>query len=649
MIDISTKFGVASTDNNLTLGCQLAFANAAPGIMCLQAAPSMPRRTSFLLVDSFEANSTDPNDFIFPLPTNVTPDFDSNIHFFIKNNTTNVETQVLPNKLEFYSLGTSGFPTESQFIFDNTPAPGGYSFYYTVEQKASAKSFGLDGYIGRNLAFNNVGVFSSDSVIFDLSYVGKTLKVLDALNVANNTSYTISSVSNGKLNVVGPTTFPDFTSETSLAFQVINVSTNTPISGGSATDGILTALVSTDTATLSSATVDFSTITNLLTRRLKINASANNDGLYDIIAYDSMTDTITIKKAIVNESNLRFEVIDPAELSQFVVVNKNVVPNGYALRVTLVDDKDANFYDAGWLNALEALETIECDIVVPLPKQTKSIIFQNSLAHCQTMSSIQNKKERVLLIGAINGLTPDNVTGVKPAAVEDLGVLEGIQGDNITEVLDGNTEDLANYSVPDAFGTTNRCVYFYPDQIVVQALGENTIVDGFYIAAAAGGYLSANNRIEVPITNKVFAGFTILSNRLFSPRVLKNLDTAGITTLQPVQGGGRVVHGITTSQSGSIEDREISIIFIRDRIAKAFRVAFNGFIGLAQDPNVLPKMTGKAITLLNGFLSQNIISAYKDLSVAEDPSDPTQINLVVAIRPTYPINFIYIKVNLGNF
>lgn len=648
MISVSIKHGNASLDNNLTLGCQLAFANAAPGIMCLQAAPSMPRRTSFLLVDSFDANSTDNDDFIFPLPLGVAPDLTSNIHFFVKNNTTNVETQTLPNKLPFYSLGTSGNPTESQFIYDDTPAPGGYSFYYTVIQQASAQASGLDGYIGRNLAFNNIGVFSSPSIQFDSSYVGKTLKVLDATNAANNTSYTIDTVSNGSLGVTGPTTFPDFTSETTLAFEVINVSTNTPVLGGSATDGVLTALIATDTATLSSATVDFGSLPSLLSRRLKINASATNNGLYDIVAYDSMTDTLTLKKAIVNESDLRFEVIDPAELSQYVVVNKNTVPNGYSLRVTLVDSKDASFYDAGWINALEALEIVECDILVPLPKQTKSIIFQNSLIHCQTMSSIKNKKERVLFMGAINGLEPDNLTGAKPAAVEDIGILEGIQGDSVTEVLSGNIEDLTNYSVPDAFGGTYRCVYFYPDQIVVQAGSDNSIVDGFYIAAAAGGYMSGNARIEMPLTNKILAGFTILRNKQFSPRVLENLANAGVCTLQPVQGGGKVVWGLTTSQSGFIEEREISIIFIRDRIAKALRGGFDGFIGLAQDTNLIAKMSARAIALLNGFVNQNIISEYRDLNIEEDATDPTQINITCAVRPTYPVNFIYIKVDIGN-
>jgi hypothetical protein len=645
---VSKKHGAASLDNNLTLGCQLAFSNSAPGIMCVQAAPPMPRRQSFLLVDDFKATSTNNDDFTFALPVGVKPDTNSNIHFFVINNTTNVETQVLPNKLTYYTLDTPGFPTTSQFTQDNNPAPLGYSFFYTVVSKPQAMVSALDGYIARDPVFNNKGIFSTPSFQFDSSHVGKTLKIFDATNVANNGQFTINSVSDGKLFIGSPsfTYFPPFNIESGLSFQIVDA--NTLVSLGSANDGYTASPVN-DTATFGSSHLtglNFGTITNITTRKLKIN-SGNQKGLYDIIGYNPSDNTITIQKTFVIESNLRYEVIDPANSGYFIVVNHNVVPNGYSLRVTLVDEKDASFYDAGWLNALESLEKVECDIVVPLPKQTPSVIFQNALTHCKTMSNIRNRKERVLFIGAINGLTPDNLTGAKPAAVEDIGVLEGIQGDSITEILAGNIEDLTNYSVPDSFGNTFRCVYFYPDQIVVQAGSENVLVDGFYIAAAAAGYLSAITRVEVPLTNKVLTGFTILRNKLFSQTILENLAAAGVTTLQPVQGGGNVVWGLTTTQSGFPEEQEISIVFIRDRIAKSMRAGFKGFIGIPEDNSTFATLSARAIGLLNSFIAQGLITAYRDLKVQRDSVDPRQWNIQVHVQPTYPVNWIYIKVGIG--
>ena len=51
--------------------------------------------------------------------------------------------------------------------------------------------------------------------------------------------------------------------------------------------------------------------------------------------------------------------------------------------------------------------------------------------------------------------------------------------------------------------------------------------------------------------------------------------------------------------------------------------------------------------LLNSLVSQGLITAYKDLAVVRDSVDPTQWNVSVRCQPTYPINFIYIRVSLG--
>jgi hypothetical protein len=673
--DVVRRHGLPSLTNNLSLGAQLAFANNAPALLTVQAAPPLPRRTSYLLDQDVNALAPDDDEFIFPLPVGVVPDFNSNIHFFVKNNTTNVETQILPNKLAYYLLDTAGQPTTHAFIQDSTPAPGGHSYFYTVKQSLKAVNYGEDGYIGRNTAFYNQGVFSSPSVTFDSSYVGKALKIIDSNNSSNIGVFDITAVSNGNLYVVAdgtvfspstlqanPVYLSDFVTENSVSYKIIDKFTGLQVSTYAGTDGALIPSVAFPSGTSGSATGDgymnsaslnFSTIPSITNYRLQISGSTvisasapdGNNGIYDIMG--AVGSGISIKKAVVNESNLEYEILDPTATSNYVVVNKNVVPNGYALRVTVVDSRDATFYDAGWITALASLEAVECDILVPLPKQTISIIFQNALSHCLSMSNIRNKKERVLFIGAINGLTPENLTGAKPAAVEDIGILEGIQGETVTDILAGNVEDLANYSVPDAFGNTFRAVYFYPDQIVVQAGADNVLIDGFYLAAAAAGYEAADIRLENPITNKVFSGFTILRNKQFSPQTLEALASAGVTTLQPVAGGGRVVWGITTTQSGFPEEQEVSIVFIRDRVAKTLRAGFQGFIGNAESANTGAILNTRGVILLNSLVSQGLITQYKDLSVVRDDVDPRQWNITVRVQPTYPVNFIYIKVSLG--
>ena len=85
------------------------------------------------------------------------------------------------------------------------------------------------------------------------------------------------------------------------------------------------------------------------------------------------------------------------------------------------------------------------------------------------------------------------------------------------------------------------------------------LLDGFFIAAAAAGYLSGVPALQIPLTRKTLSGFTILRDKLLRPIVLEGLLAAGVSVVQPVAGGGKVVWGRTTTQSGFPEEEEISI------------------------------------------------------------------------------------------
>ena len=647
--DTTIKHGSPSLDNTLSLGLQLAFANTTPGIMTVQAAPSMPRRQSYVVSTSVDATSSNNNDFILPLPIGVKPGVDTTVHFFVTNPTTGVETQILPNKFSFYTLTGLSTPTLTQFITSNTAVPSGNSFSYSVIESTAAVDSGSDGVITRS-STRTTSTFSSSNS-YNSDYIGKNLFIFDAVNKANNGTFIITNVIAGQLivNATAIPPFPDFINETNVSFRLLNGTTLIPIAGTTASDGALLKITNTSQGTITSAAINFLTFNPLVNHyKVEITSSVSgNVGIFDIVGYNSSTDKIQFAKTFITETSLNYEILDTAAKSCYVVVNHNVVPNGNSLRVTVVDENDASFFDAGWENALASLETQEVDIVVPLPKQTISSIFQTTLSHCKVMSDNVNKKERILFCGAINGLTPDNLTGAKSAAVEDIGILEGLQGDSISEILSGNTEDLTNYKVSDAFGNTYRCVYFGPDQIVVQIGADNTIVDGFYLGAAAAGYLCGVSDISQPLTRKVMTGFSILRSRQYSNRVLRQLATAGVTMLQPVAGGGRVIWGITTTQSGFVEEEEISIVFIRDRIAKNFRAGLDGFIGTAESIDTIPTIATRADLLLKGFISQGLITDYKDLTVKRDSVVPTQFNVSARCQPVYSVNFIYVSVGVG--
>lgn len=544
---VVAKHGQPSYDNaQLSLGSQLTFANATPGVWAIQAKPPIPRRNSYVVQTSANGQA-DVEDLTFALPLNVIPDSNSGINFFKTNPTTLIETQIIPNKVTFYDPTFTANP--SAFIL------GPYSYSYTVVLNSAVVRSGRDGVI--TVINSTTATFSSASVVFTLADLSGTRTIKVQNSVSNNGSFTITAVSNGVLTIYNA---GGFTSESALEFLELD-----------------------------------SSITSA-------------------------------------------RILWTADLAMTL---------GTQLRATVVDTKDVDFYDAGWLDAFAAAERIETDIIVPLPKQTISVIFQNGKSHVEKMSNVKNRRERVLFIGAIQGLTPDNITGVRAAAVENIGILEGIQGATATDILAGNIEDLTDYSVSNAYGDTFRVSYFYPDQIIVNVSGTNVIVDGFYIAAAAAGYYSGNSLIAEPLTNKRLSGFTIDRSKLYAPIIQEAICAEGVTLLQPVTGGGRVIWAKTTTISLAAEEQEQSIIFIRDAIAKSVRRAFLPYIGRAETATLKATLFATANSAIQTYISQRLITQATTPVIQRDAVESRQWNVSFSVQPVYATNWIFIPISVG--
>jgi hypothetical protein len=568
--------GSPSEENTLSLGAQMAFENGATSILAIQAKPSLPRRTSEIVLPVYDTTTlvggatgnSDPDDLIFTISSPGKPGADTVVHFFVIN-TDGTEEQIFPNKVSFYNpditaafstYETSGVSTtlEAEFM---DPSQSGTPYSYTVVSDDKIEQSGLDGYI-TPIGLGSTATFYSPSGVFAL------IDVTD------------------------------------------------------------------------SKTIDI------------YNTSTANEGRWEIASVvDQNTVTISrVSGSFIAETSLKWQMLLPSDSSQRVLFTEDLalaIKKG--LRVTYIDEMDEDFFDANWAEALDVLETQDLQILVPLPTQTFSAIQQACRVHCERMSSTYYKRERVLLTGALDGLTVDNVTGVSLAAVEDIGLLEGIQGDDAEEILDGNIEDLTDYSVATNFGDSFRVMYFYPDEIIRTINGTRTTLPGFYIAAAAGGWFAGQANFAMPLTEKILVGFTILNNRVYKDDVLNKLGDNGIAVVQPVTGGGRVLHGKTTTQSGSPEEEEASIVFIRDRIAQVMRIRLRSFIGNPYDPTLIPSVTQKVIGLLNSFVSEGIITDYRNLSVSRDDVEPRQINVVFEVEPSYPTNWIFVDLSVGAF
>jgi len=401
-------------------------------------------------------------------------------------------------------------------------------------------------------------------------------------------------------------------------------------------------------ATFTSATVQFTDAD--LGKYIDLVTSTANEGRHEITDVISSTQVEITKVSgnFVSETSVKWQLLAASGTSQRVLLTSDLaLASGQGLRISYIDTLDADFFDANWESTLGELEKVDAQILVPLPTQTFSAIQQAFRVHVERMSSIFFKRERALFTGAMDGLTVDQVTGIELAAPEDIGILEGIQGDDPEEILAGNIEDLADYGVSNSFGTSRRVVYFYPDRIVRVINGTRTNIPGYYLAAAAAGRVAGTADVSQPLTFKTLVGFTILNDRIFTQTQLNTLGDNGITVVEPIIGGGRVLHGRTTTQSGSPEDEEISILFIRDQISRTMRRSFRAFIGQPEDPTLLPSLTARAVGLLNAFVSQNLITQFQNLSVTRDDVEPRQWNVRVEVQPNYPVSWIFIDLSVG--
>jgi hypothetical protein len=594
-VELNQKHGTENLENTLALGARLAFENGASGVFALQCKPPIARRTSVTLVEEVNsigdggftacggvAAECEPDDLTFIIPRPF---------FGLGKARPDADTQVNI----FVVRGdeeTQIFPNKVDFYNPQLESPTGQvafisssdtAFSYTVIN-SDTKVLG-EGFNGEILAAS--GTFSTQEVDFDGDDVGSIIVVQSAEDAAGTVFTTEADVS-------------------TLLFSSPTVGAELVVTG----------------------IVDDNTVTVIANPGSEV---LTGDGFDVQFFIKDETDTTNTSAALLLHSDL---------------VENGVLQTGDGLRISYIDETDADFFDVNWFEAFEALETIDCQMVIPLPLQNRGGIFQASVQHVETMSSIAIQRERITMFGAQQGVSPEALLGFEEVAVEDIGVLEGIQGDDPEEVLSGNIEDLVNFKLDENF-TSNRSVYFYPDQIVRAIQGTNTFIDGFYMAASASGFFNRTQNVAVPLTNKVLTGFSILRDKQFRPVILNQLGAVGATVVQPVVGGGIVLAGRTTSQSGFVEDEEISIIFIRDRVKKVLRDSLKSFIGTVESDNTRAILTSRVISLMSGLVSEGIVTAFENVRVERDKVDPRQWNVFLRFAPAFPINYIFIDIEVG--
>jgi hypothetical protein len=600
--DLFKKHGSPSEENTLSLGSLMSMENGAPGILAMQCKPAVPRRTSVTLLEEInslgvggfadcggETCEVDDLRLLIPRPItglrNGRPGADTRVNIFILRD--GGETQVFPNKVDFYNSQLESDIQQGQWVSSSDN-----SFAYTIVNSSfDIVANGDEGFLDTE---SGNSYFTTPEFDFDAAHVGHSIVITSMIDSA--TDQVLTSSEDIYVALYGP--------------------------GAPAID---------ETVELKIDSVEDDSF---------VFVSESPDGL----ALDLQGTYSNIQYFIKNPENSNSD--DASLLLHKDLVTSGVIKPGDGIRVSYVDENDEDYFDTNWFEALEALEAAEAQIIVPLPSQSMSSIFRATVNHCENMSSIANRKERVAFIGAQKGVTPAALIGTEEIAVEDIGILEGVQGDDAEEVLSGNVEDLVNFKLSDNY-TSNRCVYMYPDAIVRNVSGTNIELHGFYMCAAAAGYLSAKQNVAIPLTNKSLSGFALTRDKIFRPVIQNSLGGVGATLVEPVTGGGKVMAGRTTSQSGYVEDEEISIIFIRDMVKRTLRNSLKAYVGGVQSSDTNNLISARVNSIMSALVTQGLVTGYKNIRVEQDKVDPRQINVYLQFAPAYPINYVFIDIEVG--
>jgi len=591
--DLQTKHGAPGADNTLALGAQMAFENGAPGVLAIQCKPPVPRRTSVTLLEEVDANGT--GGF----------------------------------------SGCAAADCEVDDLMLNIPLPVSGLRAGKPDADSSVNIFIIRDGKETQLFPNKVGFYNSqlESEVMQLDFIGNSDYAF-SYTIVNTGFDILGDGINGELGVDSATGVP------AIYFKTLEFDFDADHVGSE----IVVTSMESEAGTVFSSEDDIadegaSTVLTI--------SSVSDDGKVYVSVGDmdlGMETFVDVQFFVRNPEDTTN--VDAAILLHSDLVESGILQKGDGIRVSYIDENDADYFDSNWFDALEILEAHDAQIVVPLPRQSMSSIFRATVNHCENMSTIANRKERMALIGAQRGVTSAALIGQEEVAVEDIGIIEGIQGDDPEEVLDGNTEDLVNYKLNDNY-TSNRAVYFWPDEVVRNINGTNTMVHGFYMAAAAAGRLSATQNVAIPLTYKTLSGFSILRDKMLREVTANALGNVGATVVTPATGGGKILAGRTTSGTGFVEDEEISVMFIRDRVKQTLRQSLKGFLGKVQDENTNVLVGARVRGVMAALISQGLVSSYQDVSIERDKVDPRQINVFLRFTPAYPINYVFIDIEVG--
>lgn len=140
---------------------------------------------------------------------------------------------------------------------------------------------------------------------------------------------------------------------------------------------------------------------------------------------------------------------------------------------------------------------------------------------------------------------------------------------------------------------------------------------------------------DATLTNQLLSGFAL--DKSLTRAQLSSLTGSGLCCISSQFGGNRVIEARVTTQGTALDFNYAGVM---NYISNELSNYYQNFIGAPLDSATLLSIKGQTLNLLNTLEAQNAIAGYSDVTVAQNPSSPTQIFVTFTaqwLAPLYQI------------
>lgn len=191
-----------------------------------------------------------------------------------------------------------------------------------------------------------------------------------------------------------------------------------------------------------------------------------------------------------------------------------------------------------------------------------------------------------------------------------------------------------------------RAFSFFPENVKTTLKGISKEIPGYYACAAVAGMIAglppAQGFTNYPITGLTGVAGTGPADSKFTRRQLNQMAGGGTYILQQEVENGPVFsrHQLSTDTT-SIETRELSITKVVDFTAKFLRAGVRRFIGRQNINAVFLDTVGTTITGMLQFLVEHgILNGFHLNNIIQDAANPDTVMLDVTLDVPFPCNYI---------